>query len=73
MGEATRFLEERRAAALEDLCDCPGLHAGMYEDLDLLPGEYVERRYEGASGFMGLAKAYPTEEARGALAKAQGQ
>ena len=58
-----RFEDKRRAAALEDLCRCPGLFAGQYEDLDLLPPEYIERRYEGGAGFMGLAKAFPTAAA----------
>lgn len=58
-----RFLEERRAAALEDLCRCPGLFAGQYEDIDLLPDGWVIRQYVGAAGFLGLAKAYPTDAA----------
>jgi len=56
-------LDERAQAALIDLCGCPGLHAGQYEDLHLLPFGYVERRYDGLGGFMGLARAYPTATA----------
>ena len=59
----TRFADGRQRAALADLCGCPGLFAGQYEDLDLLPPEFVERTYEGAAGFMGLAKAWPTSAA----------
>ena len=58
-----RYLEERQRDVLEDLVRCPGLFAGQYEDLDLLPDEYVERRYKGAAGFMGLATAWPTDAA----------
>ncbi|MFS0736963.1 hypothetical protein ABC347_07925 [Sphingomonas sp. 1P06PA] len=67
-----RFAEERAAAALADLCGCPGLFAGQYEDLDLVPAEYVERRYDGAAGFMGLAKAYPTSAGLAALTECHG-
>lgn len=56
-------LTYRQERALVDLCDCPGLFAGQYEGLDDLPSMYVERRYQGAAGFMGLAKAYPTQAA----------
>jgi hypothetical protein len=66
-----RFAQERTAAVLGDLCGCPGLFAGQYEDLDLLPDDYVTRLYEGGAGFMGLAKAYPTEKALGAYHHAE--
>lgn len=67
----TRFRDERAQAALEDLCSCPGLFAGQYEDLDLLPAEYVERRYQGVAGFMDLAKAWPTDAALAAWEASQ--
>jgi hypothetical protein len=44
-------------------CGCPGLFAGQYDGLEDLPSMYVERRYQGAAGFLGLAKAYPTDAA----------
>lgn len=66
-----RFEDERRAAALADLCGCPGLFVGQYEDIDLLPSEWIERRYEGGAGFIGMAKAYPTDAAQVALKDAQ--
>ena len=56
-------LDYRAEAALIDLCECPGLFAGQYPDLDQLPDGYVQRSYAGAAGFMGLAKAYPTDAA----------
>jgi len=62
-----RFEEERRAAALDDLIRCPGLFACFYDDLDLLRPEWVEQRYVGAAGFMGLPKVYPTDAALAAL------
>jgi hypothetical protein len=65
-------LDERAEAALIDLCGCPGLHAGQYEDLHLLPLGYVDRRYGGLGGFMGLAKAYPTLIAIAHCARVQG-
>jgi hypothetical protein len=60
----SRPLDYREERALIDLCECPGLFAGQYSDLDLLPAGYVERVYRGAGGFMGLAKAYPSDAAR---------
>jgi hypothetical protein len=66
-----RFHRERQLAALKDLIGCPGLFAGQYEDIDLLEPEWIERRYEGGAGFMGLAKAYPTPAAHAALAEQQ--
>ncbi len=62
-----RIDEERIAEVLDDLCRCPGLFAGQYEDLDLLPPEYVRREYKGGAGLMGLAHAYPTDAAFAAL------
>lgn len=59
--EVAKGLSRREWDALEDLCACPGLFAGQYDDLDRLPEGLVLRRYEGASGFLGLAKAWPTD------------
>lgn len=57
-------LTDRQLATLEDLIGCPGLFAGQYDALDEVARMFVERRYIGAAGFIGLAKAYPTEAAR---------
>ncbi len=64
----TRFKKERIAAALEDLCRCPGLYAHMYEDLNLLAPELVEYRYpEPILAMIGVKKAWPTDAAFAAL------
>lgn len=57
------LVDSEATAALEDLCRVPGLFAGMYRDLHLLSDKYVERRYQGVAGVLGMAKAYPTTEA----------
>jgi hypothetical protein len=58
-------LTHNQRALLDDLVGCPGLFAGQYVvdgvALEYLPDELVERTYEGAAGFMGLAKANPSE------------
>ena len=63
--EIAAKLTPAQRGLLDDVCRLPGLFAGLHEydgaPIERLPMALWRRSYEGASGFLGLAKAYPTE------------